>query len=363
MGAEGPKAKERVSLGMINLRQVVSETWETAHVRRKLEHILFVFYGWLPTRPIGAFRTIATGFWRPDQESLNAIRTDWEAIRATVAEGRAADLSESLTRVLGAATKGPGHGSTSRAWSLKQPFVGWIYRDLIGASGPQARPTVSDPERDFEQSILRRLAIVSGKTTAEVAHLQGRLVGRSKSEDASIVRRWLDQPTRGRSGDFERFGIELKTIPVTADGVVLESMSFPAFTHEELVFESWPDSDLLGRLNRILVVPLVRERRATRGAAWVGRAFFWSPTEAQLDGMEEEWKRFRTLIEAGKSKSLPPASETRYLHIRPHGRDAADTELAPGGFDVTRKSFWLNASFVAEILRAHQRIAKPRRSV
>ncbi len=32
-------------------------------------------------------------------------------------------------------------------------------------------------------------------------------------------------------------------------------MSFPSFVQEELAYETWPDSDLLGRLNRILLCP------------------------------------------------------------------------------------------------------------
>ena len=64
------------------------------------------------------------------------MKADWELICGLVVEGRRHEVSESLTRLLGAATKGPGHGSISRAWSLKQPFVGWIYRQMTGDAHP-----------------------------------------------------------------------------------------------------------------------------------------------------------------------------------------------------------------------------------
>ena len=38
----------------------------------------------------------------------------------------------------------------------------------------------------------------------------------------------------------------------------------------------------------------------------------------------------------------------RYIHVRPKARNARDRETAPGGFDVIRKSFWLNSAYVEE---------------
>ena len=130
-------------------------------------------------------------------------------------------------------------------------------------------------------------------------------------------------------------------------------MSFPAFHHQEVIFESWEDSDLLGRLNRLLIVPVHREKGATLSATVLGEPLFWSPSAAELAGIRQEWERYRTLIEHGESRSLPKASETTYIHVRTHGRNAKDRDQAPGGLDVTKKSFWLNDKFVRRILDLH----------
>jgi hypothetical protein len=58
---------------------------------------------------------------------------------------------------------------------------------------------------------------------------------------------------------------------------------------------------------------------------------------------------------------LPTASQTRYTHIRPHGRNAADWETAPGGIDVTKKSFWLNQSYIERVLAEHGALTAPSR--
>jgi len=345
------RAKERVSIGMIDFEALKHERWETAHVRSKLDHILFVFVRWEELRPVGYFEVLRAGLWRPDLATLAVMKDDWERVRDLAASGRADQVSESLSAVLGAATKGPGHGSTTRAWSLKQPFVGWIYRSM--GSTRQAIQ-VSDDRSHFEDVAINSLRIHAGKTLASIGRELGIPNSTSKSAGATIIRRLLGQPTRGRSEEFERFGVEVKTVPVSARQRVHESMSFPVFTHEELVYEDWESSDLLGHLGRLLIVPLVRPARTATLAVELGRPFFWSPTEPELRGIRIEWERYRALIEAGRSRDLPKASETRYIHIRPHSRRASDTEAAPGGHEVTKKSFWLNGHFVEEIIDRHR---------
>ena len=62
--------------------------------------------------------------------------------------------------------------------------------------------------------MLARLGDREVKMIAEVARILGMTVGHDKSAGARVVRRYLGQKAKGRSGDFERFGVELKTVPV-----------------------------------------------------------------------------------------------------------------------------------------------------
>ena len=63
-------------------------------------------------------------------------------------------------------------------------------------------------------------------------------------------------------------------------------MSFPSFVHEELAFETWEDSDLLGRLNRILFIPIERSKGQDQ-ADGIGRAsILLVASEAELRGIE-----------------------------------------------------------------------------
>jgi len=347
------RAKERISLGMIDWVNLPLETWSTATARQKLEHLMLVFYEWSPFRPMGFFKVLAAGIWTPDAASLEAIERDWTTIRQLEIDGRRAAASESLTALLGAATKGAGHGSTSRAWSLKQPFVGWIYRSMVGeVQVPPATKIRVDPAAEFERAVLAKLRLVEGKTIREVARIAGTSVNRAKSASANVTRTYLGEKAKGRSGDFDRFGIEVKIVPIDK-GRPVEATSFPGFVHEELAYESWEDSDLLGRLNRILFIPIERSKGQDQATGIVGHSFFWSPSETDLRGIELEWERYRRLIGDGKAASLPKASDTTFIHVRPKGRNASDRDLAPGGVDVIRRCFWLNQSYVERIIREH----------
>jgi DNA mismatch repair protein MutH len=179
-------------------------------------------------------------------------------------------------------------------------------------------------------------------------------IGLGKSAAAGVLRAYLGVKPKGRSADFQRFGVEIKTVPVDSSGRPVESTSFPTFIHEELAFETWEDSDLLGRLNRILFILIERAKGQPQEEAVVRRAFFWSPSEAELRAIRMEWEQFRDLIVQGHAAHLPKASETVYIHVRPKGRDARDRDLAPGGVDVIRKCFWLNDRYVERIVDEHR---------
>jgi len=352
------RAKERISLSMIDFDDLPNETWESARVRKKLDDLLLIFYRWDPLLPISRFKTLAAEIWRPDSESLRQMQVDWENVRRVVGDGRRDLVSEGSTRLLGAATKGPGHGSTSRAWSLKQTFVGFIYQSIV-AMTPATSGAASDPGAAFEASVLARIRPFIGRSLDAITRDLGMTERHGKAASAQIVRSLVGERGTGRHGEFERFGIETKIVPVDGRGRIVEAMSFPAFVHEELVFEVWDTSDLQARLNRVLIVPIHRERKAGLADMRLGRPFFWSPTDPEIHAVREEWERFRHLIEIGQAQDLPKPSETRYIHIRPKARDARDRDQAPGGFDVVRKCFWLNQSYLEQVLAEHDALTPP----
>jgi DNA mismatch repair endonuclease MutH len=213
----------------------------------------------------------------------------------------------------------------------------------------------TDPAKAFERDVLAILRPYVGRALDALG-----AAGAGKAAAARSVRGILGQPAHGRRGEFERFGIEVKTVPVKPTGRLAEAMSFPSFVHEELAYESWEDSDLLGRLNRLLIVPIHRVRDTSLAGMSVGSPFFWSPPEADLVGIRREWETYRDLIAAGRADRLPKASETRFIHVRPKARDSRDRDTAPGGFEVIKKSFWLNQRYLESVMAEHGEQILPR---
>jgi DNA mismatch repair protein MutH len=152
--------------------------------------------------------------------------------------------------------------------------------------------------------------------------------------------------------DLADAGVDLRVVQVDDLLRPYEALSFPAFRYQELIREDWEDSELLSQLDRFMFVPIVGPRGlGAVGSCVIQRPIRWAPTEDELSAMSREWTMFRDEIEAGKARRLTPASRTRYLHVRPKGRNALDTDPAPHVGPVVKKCFWLNRDFVGRILR------------
>jgi len=369
-GSRSVRSKERTSITMIDYGALVDESWQTAKVRKKIEKILFVFYYHVDKgNPLDTVIEELV-LWTPQEDLLPQLKSDWSVVRKKVLDGLAHEISEGDGRVLGAATKGAGGGklvdqprnpavrAKPRAWALKPALTTWLYEETRSGSKPvvSLRDALKlKPAESFEDVVLRRLEAYQGRTLADVARELGVSISKAKSASAVLVRRAigvLDDKASIR--EFKERGIQIKIVPLSPAGRPYEAMSFPNFNHMEVWKEDWEESDLLQQLDRMLIVPLIRAERTTSKEKQVwGRAFFWSPSADQLNGIECEWRDYCRRIQEGEARKLPGASQTRYIHVRPHARDSRDTEQAPYVGQVVKKCFWLNQDFMARIVEEH----------
>lgn len=374
------RSKERTSVTMIDYGALVDESWQTAKVRKKIEKILFVFYYHVDNgNPLDTVIEEIV-LWKPQEDILPQLKSDWSVVRKKVLDGLAHEISEGDGRVLGAATKGSGGGqlvdqprnpairAKPRAWALKPSLTTWLYEEKRSGGKPvvSLRDALKlKSAESFEEVVLRRLETYEGRTLAEVAKDLGVPISTAKSAAAILVRRAigvLDDKASIR--EFKERGIHIKIVPLSPSGRPYEAMSFPKFNHMEVWEEDWEESDLLQQLDRMLIVPLIRAERSTPKELQVwGHAFFWSPSADELKGIEVEWRNYCRLIQTGEANKLPGAKQTRYIHVRPHARDSRDTELAPGVGQVVKKCFWLNQDFIARVVEMHRGIPEaPKRS-
>jgi DNA mismatch repair protein MutH len=356
--------KERTVISLIDYMLLIEETWATASVRKKLR-ILFVFFEHLDDAPKEFFPIIETLLWEPDVRTDGLLRADWERVFAKVRQGRAHELSESDGAIMGPCTKAATGASLRRqpfgdrpakprAWALKPSFTLSLYRSITAH-----RPTESLIENlrvrasEFEQRLLDRFARIEGRIVDEVADELSVPRSTSKSYASAVARKIFGaRGFRTRIFEFEEMGLTPRITRVAEDLMPYESTSFRAFRYHALLEETWEDSDLLSQVEYMLFIPVRGASRKTpQGACTFGRPVFWRPSANQLELIRREWEIFRLEIEQGMADRLTPASQTVAIHVRPHGRDSRDTDDAPRIGPVVKKSFWLNRSFVRDILR------------
>jgi DNA mismatch repair protein MutH len=359
-GPSGFRVKERTVISMIDYVQLAAETWETAHVRRKL-HILFVFFEHRYDVPKRDFPILHVALWHPSGQVEAQVRKDWERVHAKVLAGLATELSEGDGLVLGPCTKGADARSLrkqpfsevlakSRAFALKPSFTMALYRETTRAH--------VDDQRLAELANLERLLaafrLFEGRTIDDVGAELGVLVSEGKGYAANVVRRAVSTASSVPAKELEAT-LTIRMSRVGPDLMPYEALSFPAFHHVEVIDEDWEDSDLLSRIEQMLIVPVHgRTKQTPPRECTVGAPVHWRPTAEQLTLIEREWTRVRDLIRTGHAGELPKESETDAIHVRPHGKDSTDQDPTPGGGSQIRKSFWLNKRFVQSLLQSER---------
>jgi DNA mismatch repair protein MutH len=364
--SSGLRVKERTVITMINYNALVLETWDTAHVRAKL-HILFVYYEYLPGHEKDVFPIRHWTLWTPDETTDALLEADWQRVRTKVRHGLAGELSESDGRLLGPCTKGIDSTSVrrqpfsdvpvkSRAFALKPSFTLELYSLTTGTAGPtESLATNLGLTRfdTFESDLLSRFGPYIDRSIGEVAREFGVPPSAAKSDAARVIRRIFGARNfRAEILEFAESGLTLRVSRVSPAMEPYEALSFPFLPYADLLDEEWVDSELLSRVEYMLIVPAIGERRGTpQRDCLIGEPVFWRPDADQIDTIRREYEIFRTEISTGHADELTPSSKTDIIHMRPHARDVGDKDRAPIVGPVTKKSFWINKGYVGRILR------------
>lgn len=381
--------KEPTSITQIDYFRLLDEAWPDASVREKISHILWVPYEHNTyDKRLAQFRRAF--LWQPPETDWPLFGVDYDRVRAEVDAGRAHLLSESMCRFLAPRRKGA-KGSTrkqprsdilakTRAWAFKPPYTRPILeRHVLG------KPLVSllrdlhaiRSLDEFESYVESKLGRYQGMTLAEVALAKNAKIAGGKAGPANFVRNLLDVKVRGEIEEFSKLGIRIHTVWANPnDFRPWEAVSFPRMRLKEFATEDWEDSEFQDHLDRILFIPLLSPTRDARGERRLGRPFFWTPTADEWMGIRREWFRYQQLVRKGaakydpvldkkgsprsdrngrplRSNRLPGYADTSYIHMRPHGENAADEDVDPIGNLVTYQCFWLNPAYLQTILRQH----------
>lgn len=126
-GANGNlRVKESMAITMLEPAEVVANKFEDSHLYDKLRSMVVVSRIWESKEEIHSILHAAAEFDLDSPEIRKQVVIDYEEIRAQIRERGIDSVTGDLGKLVQARTKGPGHGSTSRAFYARPIFVAHI---------------------------------------------------------------------------------------------------------------------------------------------------------------------------------------------------------------------------------------------
>lgn len=371
------RVKERTKVCSINYQSLVKETWEASHAHSKLNKILFVVVEHNYEQKIESKILDAFMFRVPEVEDYPIIQQDWKRTQSIVQEGRAHEISERHSKILAASRAGAGGPADlvvqpystikapKRAFSLKPSYTNAIIEEYkIKGKMISLSQLLGIPSDSVISETLRRLNEWEGKSVDEFAeYFHLKLNAKAKSVGSTMIRAALEiKGNKERIKEFEREGVIIKVQSrKLGSGEALEHLSFPHQPMKSIAEEEeFEDSQLASYLQNFLFIPIYKPSKKNYNLKeWIiGKSYIWQPSEHEIEEIKREWTLFRDKIRNGitltrkdvNSKrgfiiqnDLPKASETRHIHMRPHGRDGSDVDKSMefDGQHIVKMSFWL----------------------
>lgn len=389
------RAGERLVIGMISNHDPIERDFYKSHLLEKMQLMLLIFYLREKDKKRLDYRIdyvlLFSILSEACKEDLEIIIDDYEKIADKIISGRAHELSEGDTKYLGACTKGgtakssiqpqyynPDVPAKRRAFSLKQGYMTYVLNTYVKneVSTYDSAFTAEELKNlDFDNEIVARIDKYKGKTEDEIYQLF-EIDAKVKQKNNLAVCRMVGVKT-DRVAEFEKADIKIKTIRVKENGKPRESMSFPAMVIKDFVKETFENSEVYRYFSETRFLFVVF-REGADGKYRLSGSKFWNMPIMQLETIGKyEWEAFKNKFISGveltpkKQKNgiivkndLPGQKETKIFHLRPHAQKAAhvidgvkygsgsetDMDELPNGDKMTKQCFWLNNSYVADII-------------
>lgn len=156
--------------------------------------------------------------------------------------------------------------------------------------------------------------------------------------------------------DFVSLGIELKTLPVGANGKPSESTFVASISLTEIAKERWETSIVRKKLSHVLWLPIEGDPAIALAHRRIGLGFLWRFNATEEALLKRDWCELTELIMTGKLDTLS-AHMGEVLQIRPKAADgraltaASDSEGAT--IRTLPRGFYLRARFTESLLRKH----------
>ena len=378
------KAKEALPMSAISFNEIINEDFLSSKFLEKNENLLLIFYEFEKNKVIYDLKIRVTGVWSfseiPSYDK-KIIIDDWELIKSKVMDGEAHNISRGDTEYLEAApsatsdtytTQPYGPKSRTRKFSFKSGYMHSVIAKL-GSSNIQTESLYKEGDENISLSekIYEKFKPYIGMSGDEIASMLGIENLDCKNAYSSVTNKLLNKifnvPDNKKIGsyieEFSKAEITIKTIRVSENNLPKEHISFPAFKYENIIKQSWDDSEFKKHIDKKFLFIFFKES----GSSFVlDKAVYWNMSAEHIKEAQKVWEDTKKLIKGGsivreikngrRYTYFPDSKSNLVSHVRPHAKNAQDayslpvTDIKTGLNEYTKHCFWLNREYVKDYI-------------
>lgn len=210
------------------------------------------------------------------------------------------------------------------------------------------------------EQLLSQAQSIAGLTFGELADELHIPVPIDLKRDKGWVGMLLERALGATAGskaeqDFSHLGVELKTLPINAEGYPLETTFVSLAPLVQNSGVKWENSHVRHKLSCVLWMPIEGSRHIPLRERHIGAPIFWKPTAEQERQLKQDWEELMDLIVLGKLDQIT-ARIGEVMQLRPKGANskAITKGIGKNGevIDTLPLGFYLRKEFTANILNA-----------
>lgn len=220
-------------------------------------------------------------------------------------------------------------------------------------------PLPTSPKTQAE--LLAQAQRLAGYSLGELAAMAGIVTPKDLKRDKGwigiLLEIWLGASAGSKpEQDFAALGVELKTIPIDAEGRPLETtfVCVAPLTGNSGV--TWENSHVRHKLKRVLWIPVEGERAIPLADRRVGSPLLWTPSVEEENQLRMDWEELMDLIVLGQVERIT-ARHGEVLQLRPKAANSKALTEAIGAqgerIMTLPRGFYLKKNFTATLLARH----------
>ena len=210
------------------------------------------------------------------------------------------------------------------------------------------------------EQLLSQAQSIAGLTFGELADELHIPVPPDLKRDKGWVGMLLERALGATAGskaeqDFSHLGVELKTLPINAEGYPLETTFVSLAPLVQNSGVKWENSHVRHKLSCVLWMPIEGSRHIPLRERHIGAPILWKPTAEQERQLKQDWEELMDLIVLGKLDQIT-ARIGEVMQLLPKGANsrAVTKGIGKNGeiIDTLPLGFYLRKEFTAQILNA-----------